>query len=138
MAETSDAMVQLRTGGAPVPESLLILLLMRMRTLADTDPAALVELAAVSRDPQHRVRPGKAEILSSFGFEVGPRGPRDRTVRDVVLAATEGEGRSLRLVSPLPDSEETRERDRHWMRRALALAGQCPRSDSAYAVGAAS
>lgn len=96
--------VTLRTG-KQVAEGALKTTMVALRTMADSKPIALIELVATCRDPAHVLWGGSAADLKALGmiegvYEDGTVRVHD-VVRDVVLAATDGDDLTLALVSPL-------------------------------------
>lgn len=64
------------------------------------NPMAFYELAMVARDPSHAIwGPCRARLIASGLLDGG--GVMHSLVRDIVLAATEGDGIDMRLVNPV-------------------------------------
>ena len=91
--------VTLRTG-EEVPTSLVNVLMLSLKTLAEQNPIALYELVEISRDPKHKLFGNTGGILRDLNLIEADGKPHDMT-RLIVLAAAEGEGLELKLVSPV-------------------------------------
>jgi hypothetical protein len=72
--------------------------------LMATDPIALYEAVMMAREPGYEPFGNTGQTLRKYDFiDIYPR--LHKTVRDVILAATEGEAGGLHLVSPYPVPE---------------------------------
>jgi hypothetical protein len=94
---TEDEIV-LRNGDT-VPSAVLDMVWLTLRQLADSDPAALAELIAVSRDPTHRPFGDTARRLQGLAL-LEPDGQMQPAVWAIVASAAVGEGAQLRLTPP--------------------------------------
>lgn len=91
--------VTLRTGTEAL-DVLVRTTLLALGKVLETDPVAFLELVSLCRDPEHEMWGNSEEVLLGFHLMDGP-GHVHQSVREIVLAATEGEGRYLHLVNPL-------------------------------------
>lgn len=91
------AVVTLRNG-REVPRALVTPVLLSLEALLGRHPVALFELAALARDPSHALFGNTGQVLAELGLTED--GKLHDAVRDIVLAAIDGEGFDLRLVSP--------------------------------------
>jgi len=92
-------MIKLRTG-KEVPEPNVKVVMISLNGLMTSNPIALYELVMLCRDKKHQLFGNTGEVLKSYAL-IEPSGQPHDVIRDVVLAATEGEGLELRLVSPV-------------------------------------
>jgi hypothetical protein len=99
----SVKVVTLRTG-AEVPEPVIRTVTITMSRLMETDPIAPYEAVMMAREPGYVPFGNTGETLKRFDF-IDNFPKLHRTVRDVILAATEGDGMDLRLVSPYAAQE---------------------------------
>ncbi len=98
MSATEPVNVTLRTG-AEVPEPVVRTTWLALEALDDTNPIALYEAVMVARDRAHVPFGNTGEVLKRIGL-LGRDGTMHDATRDVILAAAEGEGAGLHLVSP--------------------------------------
>ncbi len=98
MSAPGPRVVRLRTG-AEVPEPLVATTVLALEALMDSHPVALYEAVELARNPSHVPFGRTGAILRGHGLLDGS-GQMLGTARDVILAATEGDGFDVRLVSP--------------------------------------
>lgn len=92
--------VTLRNGQTAL-EPMVSVTFLSLKTLLENDPISFFELVEICRDPSHEMFGNTAETLSSLALI--SNGKPNSIVKTVLLAATEGEGFKLRLVSPYAD-----------------------------------
>jgi hypothetical protein len=90
-------MVTLRTGRI-VPEPALVTTLISLEEVAH-NPIAFFEIVSLARDPSHRMFGNTKEIAERFGL-IDSNNTMHEIVRDIILAATDGEDFALHLVDP--------------------------------------
>lgn len=91
--------VTLKTG-VELPEAIVATGMLSLEHLIHSNPIAFFELVAVCRDLNHQIFGNAGDVLSGLALLELDGRPHD-AIRDIVLAATEGEGLGLRLGSPL-------------------------------------
>lgn len=98
----ADKAIKLRTG---VTESQGVVLgtMIALKSLMKTNPIALYELTELARNPDHTPFGNAGEVLQSRNL-LQTDGRLNQSVKNVVLAATTGDGLELALTSPLPPS----------------------------------
>jgi hypothetical protein len=99
-------MVRLRTGGEPVPLTVVKAVVESLDELLSSDWLLFMELVHHARDPRHELsadQRGKladTQLLKSDGRFV-------TVTHQIIVAAVEGEGLAMRLVDPRhPDDKE--------------------------------
>ena len=96
--------VMLRTG-EEVPTQIVNIVMLSLKTLAKQNPIAFYELVAISRNPRHKLFGNAGEVLRGLNLIEADGQPHDAT-RLIVLAAAEGNGFELKLVSPVRKEQE--------------------------------
>ena len=89
----------LRTG-EEVPAALASVVMISLETLMKQNPIAFYELVQISRNPKHKLFGNTADVLRQSALIETNGQPCDAT-RLIVLAATEGEELTLKLVQPV-------------------------------------
>jgi len=90
--------VTLRTG-AKVPAPLVNTVTLVLERLMDTNTIALYEAVMMAREPGYVPFGNTGDVLRQYDF-IGNYPRLHKTVRDILLAAAEGDGAELHLVSP--------------------------------------
>lgn len=90
----------LLTSGVTTNSPLLVCVMLTLQTLFDEQPVAFYELVACCRRPGHALHGGAAAVLERIGLL--NQGSVPDAVREIVLAAVDGEALALRLTSPVP------------------------------------
>jgi hypothetical protein len=101
----SPANVTLRTG-AEVPGPVAGTVTIALERLLDVHPVALYEAVCIARDKAHVPFGNTGAALEDIGLL--QQGVMHDATRDVILAATDGDGGALRLVSPYAAEAGTR------------------------------
>lgn len=103
--KTETATVMLRNGYEHV-ESLVTVTMMSLRTLMQEHPIEFYELVALCRDSEHKLFGNTTLILRDLSLIEGEGFPASvhDAIREITLAATEGELLELRIVDPLAAS----------------------------------
>jgi hypothetical protein len=91
-------MTILRTG-TEVPDGLTAPTMLSLEKLWEENPVALYELVQLARDSSHVLFGGTGGVLRKLAL-IEPDGELHGVTRDIVLAATEGNGFDLCLRSP--------------------------------------
>lgn len=100
--------VILRTGKEML-SALVGAVMLSLEELIEKNPIAFYELVQLVRNPNHQLFGNAGDILRKFNFiEIGGQ-PHDMT-RQIILAATEGEGLNLKLVPPICKKQEEKRR----------------------------
>lgn len=86
--------------GEEMPTPLVAVVMLALEELIEQNPIAFHELVQISRNPEHELSGNTGNILRNLSLIEANGQPRAET-RLVVLAATEGEGLSLKLVQPV-------------------------------------
>jgi hypothetical protein len=73
--------------------------MLTLQALLDEQPIAFYELVARCRRPDHTLREGSATVLEHSGLL--DRGTVPDAVREIVLAAVDGDALALRLTLPV-------------------------------------
>lgn len=96
-------LITLRTG-ATVPEPIYKTTMVNLERLWGDNPIAFIELVSPARDANHQPFDNVTEVLTERSFMANGR--LHDSVRDVVLAATEGDDFDMRMVSPLSEPSD--------------------------------
>ncbi len=99
------ATVTLRTGHEEV-EPLVRVMMISLRSLMEEDAITFYELVCLARDPNHQPWGGTAEKLKDLNL-MESNGTLHDSIRNITLAATEGEMLELRMRSPVEKTEES-------------------------------
>lgn len=91
--------LELRTGKYEA-EPVVATIMLSIKALVRENPIAFYELASKARDRDHQLVGNTGQLLKERGL-LQRDGNLHESARNVVLAATEGEGLSMRLVNPL-------------------------------------
>lgn len=91
--------VILRTG-EEVPTPIATVVFASLKNLFETDPVAFYELVEISRDPKHELFGCTGDVLRARRLIENNGQPHDVS-RLVILAAADGVGMELKLVSPI-------------------------------------
>ena len=92
--------VRLRTG-AEVDSGVLVATRMNLDELLDTGTAMVFhEAVMIARNSQHRPRSNNFAILKEMQL-LDSTGQMHESIRDCILALTEGEGMEMGMVNPL-------------------------------------
>ena len=94
----SDGHVTLRSG-VKTTHPLVACVMLTLQALFNEQPIAFYELVARCRWPDHALRRGSAAVLERSGLL--DRGTVPDAVREIVLAAVDGDALTLRLTSPV-------------------------------------
>lgn len=96
----SDAkeIVKLRTG-VEVPKSAVRALVVSLEVLWESNITAFYESVMIARNPDHTPFGNTGEILENYALTV--HGVMHDLTRNIILAATEGDDKELRIVSPI-------------------------------------
>lgn len=94
-----DQTVILRTGEETLTP-LVTAAMSSLKSLMERQPIALYELVMLARDPQHKLFGNSGSILRQLNL-IEADGRIHDSMRTIILAATEGDGLDLKLVSPL-------------------------------------
>jgi len=89
---------QLRSG-ASEPDVLVEATMMALDNLLELHPIAFYELVMKARDPRHECYGNTGQLLKSLNL-LESSGFIHGAIRDVILAAVDGEDREMTLVSP--------------------------------------
>ena len=108
MSTPDPAVVTLRTG-AEVPVTAVSALNLTMGDLMNKHPMALYEAVMIARDAAHVPFGNAGGILREYSL-LDETGRMDRTVRTVILAATDGDGPGVRIISPYASDSATEAR----------------------------
>jgi hypothetical protein len=92
-------MVTLRTGKV-VPKDLVTTTMALLESLMARDPITGFEFVCLCKDSTHNLWNDAGDILARASL-IGQDGKIHKYVREITLAAAEGEGLDLRLVSPV-------------------------------------
>lgn len=105
MIETPMPTVMLRNGYEHA-EPLVRVTLMSLRSLMEENPVAFYELVALCRDSTHKLFGNTTVVLRDLSLIEGEGFPATvhDAIREITLAATEGELLELRMVNPLRES----------------------------------
>lgn len=90
--------VTLRTG-VKVPEPVLLTTLVALHELSN-DPISTYELVMLARNPNHQLWANASTVLARLGLLMDD-GKMHRSIREVVLAAFDGEDVDIYRVYPL-------------------------------------
>jgi hypothetical protein len=94
----SDGPVTL-TSGVKTTHPLVACVMLTLQALFDEQPIAFYELVTRCRQPDHALRGGSAAVLERSGLL--DCGTVPDAVREIVLAAVDGDALTLRLASPV-------------------------------------
>lgn len=89
----------LLTSGVTTTSPLLVCVMLTLQALFDEQPVAFYELVARCRRPGHALHGGTDALLERIGLL--DQGAVPDAVREIVLAAVDGEALALRLTSPV-------------------------------------
>ena len=92
-------MITLRTGKT-APEPVVATTMLSLQHLCKKDPVSFYELVELCRDYSHQLWPGTEEQLIALSL-IQPDCKVHSCVKDIVLAAVEGNGMNMSLRSPL-------------------------------------
>lgn len=87
------------TGGVITSHALVACMMLTLQALFDEQPIAFYELVARCRQPEHPLLGGSVAVLEHCGLL--DHGTVPDAVREVVLAAVDGDALGLRLTSPV-------------------------------------
>lgn len=98
MSSSETGSVKLRTG-IEASQGLVAAVSIALRRLGDENPIALLEAVEMARDSSHAPFGRTGEALRGYSL-IDVSGQMHGAVRDVILAATDGDGFDIHLVSP--------------------------------------
>lgn len=105
---TEPGLVRLRTG-AEVAPPLVITITVALDRLMNTHPVAVYEAVQIARDPAHVPFGKTGPALEELNL-IDRRGVMHDATRDVILAATEGDGFDIGFVNPYASDSATEAR----------------------------
>lgn len=93
--------------GAEIPKITVVTTFINLQELFRTRFIEFYKLVQLARNPGHQLFGQSGDVLRALGFLDG-LGKLQGTVREIVLASTEGEDFDLRIVSPALAAREAR------------------------------
>ena len=120
--------VQLRNGTSEA-KPLVWAVYYTLEALFARDPVVFHELVKLARNPRHKLWGDTAELLKNLSF-IKEDGIMHDSVRNIVLAASEGDGLQMRLVFPVPDENALKEYEA-WRREFGRIKGKLQKSGRA-------
>lgn len=92
--------------GSEELKSLVLLTMISLRNLIETNPIAFYELVTKCRDDSHRLFGNTVEVLKRFVPTQDERGRVHESIKNIVLSAAEGDGLEMTLGSPFADEKK--------------------------------